>query len=95
MVPHKDRPRQVIKSLPAVLASVAAAFLLPMVLAALADPVRITVRTMHLIGPPSLSDLIVALGFIYEFVNATHRQQMLVRESVDSTMSSKPNMSLR
>lgn len=72
MVPHEDRPCQIIKSLPAVLASVAAALLLPMVLAALADPVSITVRTMHLIGPPSLSDLIVALGFIYEFVYTAH-----------------------
>ena len=80
MVPHEDRPRQVIQSLPAVLASVAAAFLLPMVLAALADPVRIAVRTMHLVGPSSLSDLIVALGFVYEFVNAAHSQNRYLLE---------------
>jgi hypothetical protein len=51
------------------------------------------VRTRYPIGPSPRSDLIVALGFIYEFVNATHRQQILARESVDSTMSSKSNMS--
>ncbi len=55
-----------------------------MVLAALADPVRIAVRTMHLVGSSSLSDLIVALGFIYEFVNAAHSQQMLVREGLEA-----------
>jgi hypothetical protein len=94
MMPHEDRTGQVIKPLPAVLARVAAAFLSPMVFAALVDPVRIAVRTMHLIRPTPLSDFIVALSFVYQFVYTAHCSQVLGRRSLDSTMSSKPNMSL-
>jgi hypothetical protein len=90
---HEDRPGQVIKPLLTALASVTAAFLSPVVLATLADLVRRAVRAMHPMGPAPLSDFIVALGFVYEFVNAAHSQQLLARESLDSTTSSKPNMS--
>jgi hypothetical protein len=72
MVPHEDRPREVVKPLPAVLARVATAFLLPMILAALADLVRRAVRATHPMRPTFLSDFIVALGFVYEFVNTAH-----------------------
>jgi hypothetical protein len=76
---HEDRAGQVIKPLLAAFARVAAACLLPMVLATLADLVRRAVRAMHPMGPTPVSDFIVALGFVYEFVNAAHSQQMLVK----------------
>ncbi len=44
--------------------------------------------------PTFLSDFIVALGFVYKFVNTAHCRQILDRRSLDSTTSSKPNMSL-
>jgi hypothetical protein len=53
---------------------------LPMVLAALADLIRLAVRATHPTGPPSLSDLIVALGFVYKFVYTAHCSQVLVEE---------------
>ena len=95
MVSHEDRTGQVIKSLLTALARVAAAGLLPMILATLADLVRRAVRAMHPMGPTPVSDFIVALGFVYEFVNTAHSQQVLVRESLNFTTSSKPNMSLQ
>jgi hypothetical protein len=93
MVPHEDRPCEVVKPLPAVLARVATAFLLPMVLATLADLVRLAVRATHPMGPTFLSDFIVALGFVYEFVYTAHSGQVLGRQILNSITSSKPNMS--
>ena len=80
MMSHEDRPGQVIKPLLTALASVAAAFLSPMVLATLADLVRRAVRAMHPMGPAPLSDCIVALGFVYEFVNTAHSQNRYLLE---------------
>ncbi len=64
-----------------------------MILAALADLVRCAVRATHPMRPTFLSDFIVALGFVYKFVNTAHCRQILDRRSLDSTTSSKPNMS--
>jgi hypothetical protein len=87
-MPHEYRPRQVVKPPPAVLARVAAAFLLPMVLAAPVDLVGRAVRATHPTGPASISDFIVAFTFVYEVVEAAHGGKKL-----NFIMSSKPNKS--
>lgn len=57
---------------PAFFATVAAAFLLSVVLAALVDFVGRTVRAMHAVGPMFLSNVFVTFVFVYEVVEAAH-----------------------
>jgi hypothetical protein len=89
VVSHEERPRQIVEPPPAVLAGVAAAFLLPMVLAALVDLVGRAARATHPAGPTFLSDLLVAFVFVYQVVEAAHGGQ-----NPNFIMPSKPNKSL-
>ena len=72
MPAHEYGSRQVIKPFPTFFATITAALLLPMVLAALVDFVGRTVRTSYPVEPMFLSDFFVTFVFVYKVIEAAH-----------------------
>jgi hypothetical protein len=93
MPPHEEGPGEVVNPFATVLAGISAAGWLPVVATPLSDLVGRATRTTHPVGPADPSDFFVTFFFIDEVVEAAHGGQVQSGQSLNFTMSSKPNMS--